>query len=144
MCLQCLTNAKTLSRDVVPGFALMQSTKDAARWPLGWFGLVKCNDPLLVFKGPLLQDPCAGYTEDQLDVMLSYPEGYDEYVAACEQLGTKLQLPASQGHELVQACIEQGYRAEEHGHLQWWLLNHLAKCVVNAPAKSDDEANLGH
>lgn len=129
MCLQCSADAVKLKSDAVPGFSLMVSQKDTPEWPKGWYGLVEINDPLCVFEGPLVRDPTIGLTEDQLDVMPEYPEGYDEYEAGAKRLRNALVLPAEAGYRLVLACMERGYNPKESGHLQFWLLNHLAEQV---------------
>ena len=47
MCLQCMANAKTIIEDVIPGYTLVQATKDARGFRRGQYGLVQCNDPVL-------------------------------------------------------------------------------------------------
>lgn len=130
MCLQCLTDAITIKENVLPGFTLMQSQKDAEGWPKGAYGLVETNDPTIVFIGPLLKDPTAGMSDEALNALLAGgPEGYEEFFQAAEKLGPSLILDATAGHRLVEACIACGYSSKDAGHLRYWLMNHLATQV---------------
>ncbi|CAB5514277.1 hypothetical protein LMG26857_03335 [Achromobacter anxifer] len=129
MCMQCSAEAVTLKQNVIPGFSIMIGRKEISGWPKDWYALVECNDPLFVFEGPLVRDPTIGLTEDKLDAMLSYPEGYDEYEAGAKRLGHALTMRAEAGYRLVRACMEKGYNPNESGHLQFWLLNYLAEQV---------------
>lgn len=131
MCLQCIVKAHPVAHDVLPGISLFLSTEDGSKeWPKDWYGLVATNDPLLVFPGPLLVDPCHGMTEDDLDPMPEYPEGYEEYRAGCQALGPHLKAFLHVGHRLVNLCQSQGYDPVKHGELQWWLMHHLASRVA--------------
>lgn len=134
MCMTCIAQAELVAADVLPGFSLYRGTAEAEGWPVGWYGLVKVNDPMLVFPGPLLKDACEGMTEDDLDVQMALPDGYEAYEEACTALGLRLVLPANQGYELVQAAQARGYDVKAHGDLQWWLLDHLAGATSAATA----------
>lgn len=129
MCEQCITQAITVQEDVIPGFTLMQSKLGSAEWPEGWYGLVEMNDPTIVFPGPLLKDPTAGMSDEQLDALPDFPEGYNEFTQAADKLAEKLVLPAMDGFRLVTACKSLGYSDVEHGFLHYWLLQHLANKV---------------
>ena len=127
MCLQCLTDAVTIKQNVLPGFTLMQSQKDAEGWPKGAYGLVETNDPTVVFADPLLKDPTAGMSDEALNALLAVePKGYEEFFQAAEKMGPSLILDAVTGHKLVEACIASGYSSKEDGHLRYWLMHHLA------------------
>lgn len=129
MCLQCDTNAVVIMQDVLPGFSLYQAQTDAPEWPKGWFGLVECGDPTVVFPGPLLADPTFGMSDEQLDAMPDFPAGYNAFTQGADAIGEKLVLPALAGYHLTKACIEQGYSNLDHGHLHYWLLHYLANKV---------------
>lgn len=129
MCLQCLTNAILVVKDILPGFNLMQSQQDAEGWPKGAYGLVETNDPTVVFRGPLLKNPMEGLSDDALDNLARMPDGYEEFITAAEELGQNLILDAVTGYWLVRGCMAKGYSREEHGFLHYWLLHYLAKQV---------------
>ncbi|WP_157657656.1 hypothetical protein [Burkholderia ubonensis] len=129
MCLQCLTDAITIKENVLPGFTLMLSQKDAEGWPKGAYGLVELNDPTVVFAGPLLKDPTAGMSDNELNALRAEPEDNDEFFRAADELGTHLILDAVIGHRLVQACVACGFSTQDSGHLRYWLMHHLATQV---------------
>ena len=136
MCLQCTTQAVAVLEDVLPGFSLYQAQIDAPEWPAGWYGLVECNDPTIVFPGPLLADPTFGMSDEQLDALKDFPEGYDAFTQAADVLGEKLVLPALAGYHITKACMALGYSNAEHGHLHYWLLQHLATKVGTQTQRS--------
>ncbi len=127
MCMQCSAEAETLKEGILPGYTLMRSTKATHDWPLGWYGLVECNDPLFVFKGPLRRDPCDGLTEDDLTAMPSYPDGYDEYAELAEEL-TQVEIGGLvDTYKFVKACMDVGYNPATHGtQIGYWLGHYLA------------------
>jgi hypothetical protein len=134
MCLQCTTEAVKILEDVLPGFHLYQAKVDAPEWPAGWYGLVECNDPTIVFPGPLLTDPTFGLSDEQLSAMKDFPDGYDAFTQAADALGEKLVLPALAGYHIIKASMQLGYSDAEHGYLQFWLMHHLAsKVAANTP-----------
>lgn len=126
MCLQCDVDAVTLFDTILPGFSLMQAKKNTVEWPEGWYGLVEINDPTVVFPGPLLADPTAGMTDEQLNALPNLPAGYDEFTAAADTLAEHLILPAMAGYQLATACQARGYNPEKDGYIHYWLLHYLA------------------
>ena len=133
MCLQCTTKAVAVLPDVLPGFSLYQAQVGAPEWPEGWYGLVECNDPTVVFPGPLLADPTAGMTDEQLNAHKDFPPGYQEFTDAADALGQRLVLPAMDGYRLAAACKAHGYDDKEHGFLHYWLMQYLAGKVAPQP-----------
>lgn len=133
MCMQCLAKSELIKQDVLPGYSLNRSTVAHPDWPLGWYGIIWQNDPEFVFKGPVMLDPCHGLTEDDLDAMPEYPEGYDEYQASAVALSKVQFATPTAAYEFVQACVDSGYSISTHGsQLGFWLLHHLAKKVQEA------------
>lgn len=130
MCEQCLAQAKSIKAEVLPGFSLMQATVGSENWPAGWYGLVECNDPMLVFPGPLAKEPPAAavYSDDD-------DAAYTAFSEAVERLKAQLLLPAMDGYLLIQACSEAGYRINVDGEPAFWLMNHLANQVEPQAAK---------
>lgn len=133
MCLQCSADAVKIKGDILPGFSLYQAQTDTKEWPKGWYGLVEGNDPTVVFKGPLLTDSTAGMSDEVLDAMAEFPAGYEEYTEAADQLGERLVLDAYDGYRLVSACIQVGFRPNDHGFIHYWLMDFMAQRVA-APA----------
>lgn len=136
MCLQCTTNAIAVFPDVLPGFSLYQAQTGAPEWAEGWFGLVECNDPTVVFPGPLLTDPLAGLSDEQVNALDDMPPEYQRFTDAADALAEHLVLPATDGYRLTAACIAQGYDHKRDGHLHYWLLHYLASKVAQMPQVS--------
>ncbi|MBK3780432.1 hypothetical protein G3A43_09355 [Paraburkholderia aspalathi] len=128
MCEQCLTQATMVVKDVIPGFSLMRATQDGDSWKSGWYGLVEINDPTVVFEGPLLRDLSEGMTDEQINA-LSDDENInlEAFILAGEKFGEALQLDPCSGYRLVVACMAAGFKPQEDGALEFWLLKHLAK-----------------
>lgn len=135
MCMQWRAAASLIKTDVLPGYSLYQFTKDTTGWPVGWYAIVEGDDPEFVFRGPVLLDPCAGLTEDDLDVMPEYPEGYDDFKAVAEELsavGVQFTSPW-RTYMFVKACVDSGYDPEKDGYeMGFWLTNHLAEKINEA------------
>jgi hypothetical protein len=125
-------------KDVIPGFSLMQATRDGNSWKGGQYGLVEINDPTIVFEGPLLRNLAAGMTEEQENALSDDENAaVDAFMAAGEALGDVLLLDPCTGYRLVVACMAEGFKPQEDGSLEYWLMNHLAvKACVQAPDQS--------
>ncbi|GBG14434.1 secretion system protein E [Novimethylophilus kurashikiensis] len=132
MCLQCLTEARVIAADVLPGYSLLQSTADNPDWPKGWFGLVRQNDPDLIFEGPLYADPTAGLDDDAVEEQVESRD-FDEFCVAAGRLHQALSsMGAMPGYQLVEACRRQGYNMDRDGHeVAYWLMHHLANTVTH-------------
>ncbi len=109
MCMQCVVDAVALVEDVVPGYHLLVSSGGSETWPGGdeaWpkghLGLVKCNDPMFVI--PPIPDP-----------------NTDEFLAFATKFNHEQGFGLNEGWELVDACLQAGYRRDEDGFLPFWL-----------------------
>lgn len=120
---------KLIAQDVLPGYHLVKGEKVNKLLPVGWHALFKGDTPILAHSGALLVNPCEGLDEDDLDAMPELPEGYEDYQAGCLELGKTLKSIGSELAALTYECEYQGYHAGEHGDLEWWLLNYLAKAT---------------
>ncbi|KVP75431.1 hypothetical protein WJ96_06895 [Burkholderia ubonensis] len=108
-----MTNAIIIKKNVLPGFDLMQSQQDAHGWPKGAYGLVEINDPTVIFPGPLLKDPTAGMSDDELNALPELPAGSAEFDQAAEALGEKLILGC--GHRPPPRASMHRARLQTHG-----------------------------
>lgn len=129
MCEQCVANAKLVISDVVPGFSLMVAEGGSEDWPKGWYGLVECNDPTMVF--PTLEiDPLFGVSVAELDTTGGQPEVLaQESLHLDAVMAFQERVPASlmANYRLVSACFVAGYDPELHGtYVESWLIHHMA------------------
>ena len=131
MCLQCSTQATLMVEKILPGWQLYQAMVTAERWPAGWYGLVQSNDPALVFPAEgLCSDPCANMTDVEIDALsLDSPEwrGYQAHSAYVRTHFTLFKMTPKTAWRLVQACIQAGYKPEEDGDVEWWLIDYIAR-----------------
>lgn len=124
MCEQCATEAVLFrinkSTGVeedgpLPGYALMQATQDGLMMKAGQFGLVRCNDPDLIWTiRPIADTPL---TED------AYFEGvivFEEELSIRHSLSWLHIAP-----DLVQAALKVGYDRAKDGSFPHWLFNRL-------------------
>lgn len=136
MCEQCLTAAEPISRTALPGITVMQARKGIDTWPEGWYGFVDCNDPFLVFEGPLVANALAEIADEDWDALTAEQEAaYENFHQAALRLGKSLEtLPAMTGYFVVKACMDAGYQPEKHGHaIEYWLMHHLATATQSTP-----------
>ena len=123
MCLQCVTNAKTISEEFLPGYYLMISKKDHPNWPKGYYGLVICNDPSYVFSQPE-KNNCN----------------------ACDKMRDELeeQTTIEGAYDLVRAAKKVGYRPSRHGFLTCFLVRRMQKLgLLKDNSKTDWLGDLG-
>jgi hypothetical protein len=126
--MQCLAEAVVIKKDALPGYTLVQAQVDADGWPKGFYGLVESNDPVFVFAGPLIADPMAGMSDEEIDALPDMPAGYAAFMKAAEEMGTHLKLEALVGYRLVKTCMDElGYAPDTDGAFHFWLLNYLAR-----------------
>lgn len=135
MCEQCVTNAETVLAEALPGYALMRARVGSSAWPEGWYGLVVRNDPEFVFQGPLLKDPLAGFSDEEINACSAeLEEASTVFSAAAQGLQDSMSsLPALTGYELISACVQVGYDIKRDGtETAYWLMHHLSTAVEKA------------
>lgn len=134
MCLCCSAKAKTIRRDIIPGYNLLQSTVDVRAgsswyWPLGWYGLQHYNDPDFVFKQKPIPDPLITKEGVWLnaDVHSKEADACDAWFKdIIEPFEKKLECCPEIGYRFVKACRKAGYRPRD-GRLACWLINYMGR-----------------
>jgi hypothetical protein len=118
MCLQCVAESQEIIRDIVPGYALHRATKDVPdEWPVGHYGVVKMNDPMLVFALP------DDATED--DILMNSLEMSDRF-------GFSLW----EGYDFTSACVAAGYVPDTDGYnVLAWFMEHVARRLKEVPVE---------
>jgi hypothetical protein len=127
MCLQCIAKAERLVENAIPGYSLYRATVGAPGWPAGWYGLVECNDPTIVFPR-LVADPAIPDGEETDENMVEF----DAFIAAADALRDNINLTLNQAGPMYLACIQAGYDDKKHGFVECWLTNHLAIQAASA------------
>lgn len=140
MCLQCVTEAEIFANDpddceVLPGYALVRATKNAPEWAKGEWGLVRCNDPDLIWAGEILEAPDGWGDDDKLD----NDPAHQRYFDAVSALGYALDdMSFGETMSLVSA-LGISPKSAHTFDVADQLMQRLAPFVQDHPAKSIDE-----
>lgn len=125
MCEQCIVKAVVIKENALPGFFLMQAMEGSEHWPKGWYGLVQMNDSLVVFPS-IEPDPLVGISDEEISTRnisdVDFTTAVDNFIEYSA-------MPPLQGFVLTKACMEAGYKINEDGYLESWLINHLSQYV---------------
>lgn len=137
MCMQCSTNAVEVARDVIPGYTLYQATKGHRNWPVGWYGLVLCNDPEFVFSGPLNLNPEWNYPPGEAPEEVYGSIAFELFNEGLHMFKQELQksgaLTLSRMYPLLTAMDKGGYaEVAEHYTPEDWLYHRIGKAVFEA------------
>lgn len=105
MCLQCIAKSEIVVKDIIPGYSLHRSTVDVPdEWPLGFFGVVKMNDPLFVFPAILATDNEKSLQESAAKMI----DGFG--------------FTVDQGYDFVTACVAAGYDGTKSA-IEWFFMH---------------------
>jgi len=141
MCMCCSAKARTIKKDILPGYDLVIATVDVVAysselsvmtregvglsWPKGWYALQRWNDPDIIFEHKPAPDPL------QLGKLSAntHPkefEAWKKWAENAEITEKSLTLPAYVGYLFVRACKKAGYRNRD-GRLSFWLVDYLGR-----------------
>ncbi len=119
MCEQCMTDAVLWSQ-VLPGWTLMRAREDSSNTKAGQYGLLRSNNPDVVWSSPPEIEP----TED-----VDGCDTWGTWALSARDFEALLRLRPEVGWSLVEAARGAGYDQQAHGSLAFWLWDHLAKCM---------------
>lgn len=136
MCEQCLTGAILYAKtpggvieSPLPGWHLMRAQFDGGRISAGDWGLVRSNDPDVVWKHKPLPDPYKNLTDAQINnasqELEAAAKAFEEGV---EALGEALVVNAETGYLLVKAATHVGYNIASCT-FRYWLFDYLGNWV---------------
>lgn len=139
MCMQCFTKALVWRKEILPGYKLMLARQDYQGIRRGMYGLVRSNDPDVVWEVEPITDPLAGVDTAELEdnsILWKQDSNFMQAVAAFSEWlridpaalisGQAKGLCIEVAYNIVDACIRSGYNKEQHGLVASWLLNHIA------------------
>lgn len=122
MCECCSAKAKTIKRNILPGYNLLKGMQDCKQWPLGWYGLQKWNGPDFIWKQKVELEPKGSMKNDAIF------KRWENWALESEEMEKNFTCDPQTGYELYKACLKAGYRPKRHGYrFVFWLRNHLAK-----------------
>lgn len=123
MCEQCM--AKTLQvGEICRGFCLVKATQDGFEMKKGDYGIVRCNDPDIIFPESLKPFPDPSFEKEDDDSELSM-----KFVDLVVEFGKYLVGNLAFGHEFYTSCMESGYDPDKHGHVDWWVVHKIGKLI---------------
>ena len=136
MCLQCLTKAVTVKKDILPGYILKKARLDyvgqgnSPSWLKGQFGLIKMNNPDFVWTNPGV-NPIDGLTDRQINsIEESKWKRAVEWMKKVEIIEKNFKDEPMICYEFIRACKKAGYRPARHGlNAVMWFVNHCAKAA---------------
>jgi len=125
MCEQCYTQSVTLG-EVVPGLILIQAKKDGRHMKAGDYGLVRSNDPDVIWTDRPEPDPYEGRPDEDFGTVLAgevWQAKVQEFTAQCNtQLGP---MGLTTGFRIGLLCQAAGYDHTKDGKLEYWLFHRM-------------------
>jgi hypothetical protein len=138
MCEQCLVNPLYFG-EVIPGWCLIRARRQGSDMEVGDWGLLRMNDPDLIWKSTPQLDPTFYMTDDEEAEYWKTHSYKDEAVHAAEDFVDTLWCqPVSLGYDLVSAMMEAGYSRKQHGPVEWWLWQKLAEHIRDTEPTVDE------
>jgi len=132
MCLQCTTNAILVKENIIPGYNLMESQVGHIDWPGGLYGLVRSNDPDFVLYD-LLSDPTNDMSDNEIAALADDDPRWiqhEEHTRLCFDEAKRFVCDPMKGYSFVNACIQAGYKPQEHGsNVIMWFVDYAARQV---------------
>lgn len=125
MCLCCLTKAKTIRKDILPGYNLLKGMIDHPDWPLGYYALQRWNDPDFVFREIPRMDPSHGVSLKKNEKAY---KAYLVWAKEVDDMEDTFECSPELGYILYKACLKAGWRPKRDGlRLVYWLRHHMGK-----------------
>jgi hypothetical protein len=149
-----MTEAIIWKKRVLPGYTLMRAQVDFDVMKKGMYGLVRCDDPDVIWDVEPVIDPLADISDkdvdalDRLSDLWSAHELYNEralefaewFRLDYERIGSKYKnwgMHPDVAYDIIDACKQVGYDREKHGYVEFWLLNHIARFIRDNHDVSD-------
>jgi hypothetical protein len=132
MCLQCVVDAKLIGNKPIFGnYFLMKSQKENEDWDKDYYGLVICNDPLLVWNIKAVKNIYFDMnSEEEIQYERENRDSCDfTFHNNLELFRDILYLDPYNGYLLIKAAIESGYDKKKHGGFECWF-QHKVACFI--------------
>lgn len=108
---------------------------------VGDWGLVRCNDPAVVWSTTPRINPVKGMTEEEEEIYFAvegrwktHHERAEEFEQSCLR-----DLSIGECYDLVAACVDVGYRRKEDGNPVVWLFDYLGDWIAKTEPTTDDD-----
>lgn len=141
MCMCCSAKARTIKRDILPGYNLLMATVDVQAspseppvltrdgigltWPKGWYALQRWDDPDFIWEHKPIPDPLQN---GKLNANTHPKEfkAWEKWAHNAEITEKSLTLPAETGYLFVRACKKAGYH-KRNGRLSFWFVDYIGR-----------------
>jgi len=137
MCLCCSAKAKTIKKNILPGYNLLKGTVSVDEWPAGWYALQCYNDPDFIWEPKVWANPINGLTGREINEN-KYPKKWKAWEKWCEdaeKIEASLRTSPETGYFFMKACKKAGYRKRD-GRLSFWLMDNLAEKLKKCSKKT--------
>jgi hypothetical protein len=132
VCLQCLVEAETLA-EVLPRWWVARAMKTyKGEWEEGEYGLVRCNDPDLIWDGEPRPDPSFGRTDEEVEAETDEQwRDAEAWLREASEFCNSLRTTGGMYRlwELVQDAKAYGYDRDEHGSFEYWLFHQMGVAI---------------
>lgn len=151
MCEQCL--AKTDYWELFPGdpvkpndqnqksftnngWALVRATQDGSYMMKGDWGLVRVNDPDVIFTTDPMVDPSQNMSDEEVNA-LSNEEYHkvDSFYVKLSEFREELEMSPGVGHHLVEKAKQNGYDGSTN--FEYWLFTKLGELIQSKPSQQE-------
>ena len=131
MCEQCSAGAIHLG-EPVPGFMLIQATKDGGEMKVGQYGLVEENDPFLIFERKPTPEPFHDKTDQQIDSMNKKTIApLMAWLDSAREFEDLFEVSPKLGWRFVEACRKAGYE-DRHGSVAIWFFHKAGEMLAKS------------
>lgn len=120
MCEQCCAKTIYLG-EIAKGFHFVKATRDGNEMKKGEYGIIRCNDPDIIFPESLKPFP---------DPYLNNEEDGDKFIDLVYNLREYLIGSFDFGYDFYMACSkEPDWNHEKPGNIDWWIINKMGILV---------------
>jgi len=136
MCLQCLTESYDIC-EIFPGWLLARATKtyedkESKSWFKGQLGLIRLNDPDIIFSVEPIKDPAFYLNEKESEKYYDENEfgmkKFDKISHLVYIINNETKCDPIVGYKLVSAAITKGYDFKQMA-FEFWLMQKMAEAV---------------
>jgi len=123
MCLCCATKAKTIKKNILPGYNLLKGVIDHPDWPKDFYALQQRDDPDFIWEFKVTPEPKGNFNRNKAAYLR-----WAKWAKETEVMEKSFQSDPRTGYDLYKASLKAGYRPKRDGfRFVYWLRNHLAQ-----------------
>ncbi len=131
MCEQCMAETTNHGEPLL-GVLLVRATKDGHQMKAGQWGLVRENDPFVIFDKTPTMDPVHDMTDPAIEALEDH-KPMQVWLAEAREFLDALVVSPDLGHWLIKQAKRDGFKPKEDGYLAMWLwhrMGHLLQIKI--------------